>query len=180
MTKIYTKTGDDGTTSLFDGTRVSKKDPRVDTYGDVDELNAVLGLVLAILQEGEIKKLLSEIQRDLFALGAVLANPNQKKQKSKSDLTPEKISRLEKAIDHCEAEIDPIKNFILHGGSIASAWLDYARTVCRRAERKVVALSVSEKVNPLIVIYLNQLSDLLFMLARLVNKRLGVRDIPWE
>lgn len=178
--KIYTKTGDDGTTALFDGTRVAKDHQRVDTYGDVDELNASLGVAIASLNDEEIKKLLLQIQRDLFALGAKLANPQHKKQKAKADFGENKITALEKAIDQCESEIDPIKNFILHGGSITTAYLDLARTVCRRAERKLVSLNQNETIDPLILIYLNRLSDLLFMLGRVVNKRLGVKDIPWE
>ncbi len=178
--KIYTKTGDDGTTSLFDGTRVRKDNARVDTYGDVDELNANLGVCIAAITDAPLKNLLLTIQRDLFAMGAVLANPNQKKQKTKSNFTEEKISFLEKAIDQCEKEIDPIKSFILHGGSPVAAYLDLARTVCRRAERKVITLSATEKIDSLIVIYLNRLSDLLFMMARAVNKKVGAKDIPWE
>lgn len=178
--KIYTKTGDDGTTSLFDGTRVNKDHHRVDTYGDVDELNASLGVAIASLNDEEIKKILLRIQRNLFAMGAQLANPQHKKQKTKADFGGDKITALEKAIDQCEAEIDPIKNFILHGGSIAASHLDLARTICRRAERQLVSLSQNESVDSNLVMYLNRLSDLLFMLARVVNKRMGVKDIPWE
>ncbi len=178
--KIYTKTGDDGTTSLFDGTRVKKDHQRVDTYGDVDELNASLGVAITLLNDPEIKNLLLQIQRDLFAMGAQLANPQHKKQKNKADFGENKITALEKAIDRCDSEIDPIKNFILHGGSLPASHLDLARTVCRRAERKLVSLNQKETVDSQILIYLNRLSDLLFMLARMVNKRMGVKDIPWD
>jgi len=179
MVKIYTKTGDDGTTSLFDGSRVLKNNHRVDTYGDIDETNALLGVAAAALQDSEIRDLLLSIQRDLFALGAQLANPKHKKQKSKADFDESKIVVLEKAIDKAESEIDPIKNFILHGGSPAAAYLDLARTVCRRAERKMVELNQSEPIDSALIVYVNRLSDLLFMLARLVNKRLAIKDIEW-
>lgn len=178
--KIYTKTGDDGTTSLFDGKRVKKDDLRVATYGDVDELNAMLGICISAMNETDLRDLLLAIQRDLFALGAQLANPAGKKQKSKSDFSSDKISLLEKAIDRFEEELAPMKNFILPGGHRSSAHLHFARTICRRAERFLVTLSGKKKLNPTFVIYLNRLSDLLFVLARVVNKRSGVSDIPWS
>ena len=177
---IYTKTGDKGTTALFDGTRVSKDDPRVDTYGNIDELNAMLGLAMAGTGDSEFKRLITQIQRDLFALGAQLANPSHKKQKAKADFPEDKITSLEKAIDKCDAEFGPIKTFMLPGGSPTAARFDFARTICRRAERQVVTLSKTEEIRPEILIYLNRLSDLLFMLARVANKREGIKDIPWE
>ncbi len=177
--KIYTKTGDDGTTSLFDGTRVSKDNARVDTYGEVDELNATIGVCIAVLNDSELKGHLLDIQRDLFALGAQLANPKNKKQKSKADFNEDKIKKLENLIDKGEAELEPITNFILHGGSLPAATLDLARTICRRAERKLITLSKHESFEPNLLIYLNRLSDLLFMLARVANKRLKVCDIIW-
>lgn len=178
--KIYTKTGDDGTTALFDGTRVKKDDPRVDTYGDIDELNAMLGLVASGSGDAEFSQLMIRIQRDLFALGAQLANPSHKKQKAKADFSAEKTVFLEKNIDKYEAEFGPVKTFMLPGGSATAARFEFARTICRRAERKVVALSENEKVKPDILIYLNRLSDLLFMLARVANKREKVKDVPWD
>lgn len=180
MVKIYTKTGDKGTTSLFDGTRVSKDDPRIDTCGDIDELNAMLGLVVSGTGSAEFKKLIIRIQRDLFALGAQLANPLHKKQKAKADFPAEKITFLEQTIDKCEEEIGPIKTFVLPGGSATAARFEFARTICRRAERRVVTLSKTEEIKPEILIYLNRLSDLFFMLARVANKRENTKDIPWD
>lgn len=179
--KIYTKTGDNGTTSLFDGTRVDKDHLRVEAYGDIDELNAMLGVVMAPLKKGEeMRSRLLNIQRDLFALGAQLANPRHKKQKSKSDFGKEKIEEIEKAIDALEEECGPITTFILPGGSFASAFLELARTVCRRAERRMICLNRREALDPVLLIYINRLSDLLFMMARGVNKKLGVLDILWD
>lgn len=178
--KIYTKTGDDGTTSLFDGTRVSKTDPRVEAYGHVDETNALLGMALAVLdhREQDIFALVGQIQKDLFALGAQLANPAKRKQKQKADFSADKVTFLEKNIDRLEEELSPMKNFILPTGVTASATLHLARTVCRRAERFVVGLG--KPVDPILVTYLNRLSDFLFVLARVVNMRAGVSDIPWD
>lgn len=178
--KIYTKTGDDGTTSLFDGSRVTKNHLRVEAYGDVDELNAMLGVAVVSLKDEEIKKFVMRIQKDLFALGAQLANPKHKKQKAKSDFSPDKVTVLEKAIDRFEEELSPLTCFILPGGIQASATLHLARTICRRAERKVITLSSKEEVDPLLIVYLNRLSDCLFVLARLANKRANVTDVLWE
>ncbi len=152
----------------------------MDAYGDVDELNSILGLSITQTNDQEFKKILLQIQKDLFALGAQLANPQHKKQKAKADFSAEKITFLEQAIDKCEAEIQPITSFILHGGSNPAGFLDWARTVCRRAERKMVALNAQEKLDEILIIYVNRLSDFLFMLARVANKRLGVKDIPWQ
>lgn len=178
--KIYTKTGDDGTTSLFDGTRVPKNDPRVDAYGDIDELNAFLGIVVTSVKDKETRALLLKIQRDLFALGAQMANPTRRKQKAKADFPADKITYLEKAIDVCVDQLPPITEFMLPGGSFPSALLEGARTICRRAERKLVSLSKSENLDSTLLIYLNRLSDLLFMMARIENKKAGTADIPWK
>lgn len=177
--KIYTKTGDDGTTSLFDGTRVSKGHARIQAYGDVDELNSLLGLALAGAGPQELKSQLLQIQKDLFALGAQLANPTHKKQKAKSDFSEEKILGLEKSIDAFESNLEPMKNFILPGGDLMSSWLHLARTVCRRAERHLVLVQKAEALEPLFVKYLNRLSDYLFVAARWANWKAGVKDIPW-
>lgn len=177
--KIYTKTGDDGTTSLFDGTRVSKGHARIQAYGDVDELNSLLGLALAGTGPQELKFQLLQIQKDLFALGAQLANPTHKKQKAKSDFNEEKIGGLEKSIDAFESDLEPMKNFILPGGDLMSSWLHLARTVCRRAERHLVLVQKAEALEPLFVKYLNRLSDYLFVAARWANWKAGVKDIPW-
>jgi len=177
--KIYTKTGDDGSTALFDGSRVSKDDLRVSAYGDVDELNCVIGMARAQSTDTEITTWLVQMQRDLFALGAQLANPKHKKQKDKSEFGPDKVTALEKIIDKIEAQVDPLTGFILPGGAPVSATLELARTVCRRAERATIYLARTQTVDPLHIQYLNRLSDCFFMLARLANKRLGVKDLPW-
>ena len=176
--KIYTKTGDTGETSLFDNTRVSKAHPRVDAYGEVDELNACLGAVRAAGVDAEIGSSLEAIQRDLFALGAQLADPSDKisDRVSKSVLDEASITRLEQLIDRFETELPPLRRFILPGGSQAGALLHLARTVCRRAERRIVAL---EGADPRTVVYVNRLSDLLFVMARLVNHRSGVPEVEW-
>lgn len=178
--KIYTKTGDDGTTALFGGKRVPKDDLRVSAYGEVDELNAALGLVLKSIKDNDNTALLMQIQKDLFAMGACLANPGHKKQKPKAAFSAEKILLLEKAIDACAEELPPVTEFVLPGGSRTASVLDLARTICRRAERSVVSLSRKEEVDPNILVYLNRLSDLLFMLARAENKKAGLPDICWS
>lgn len=180
MTKIYTKTGDRGDTGLFDGTRVSKADPRVSAYGDIDELNAWLGVVRAEGVDGEVEAWLQRLQRDLFAVGSMLADPRQKiaRRVQKALVTDEDIARLEGWIDACDRELRPLTRFILAGGSKAGAALHVARTVCRRAERQIVALG-DEEVDPVVVIFVNRLSDLLFTMARLVNKRAGLPETEW-
>jgi len=177
--KIYTKTGDKGDTRLFDGTQVRKDDSRVDGYGEVDELNATIGAAAAFLQDTELKTLLVGIQRDLFSIGAELADPRHRGGKEKSKLDPSHVTLLEESIDRFETELPPLRHFILAGGSPAGALLHVSRTVCRRAERRVVALGDDAGVNPHVVEYLNRLSDFLFVLARLVNQRQGQEEIPW-
>jgi cob(I)alamin adenosyltransferase len=178
--KIYTRTGDSGETSLFDRTRVSKADARVDAYGEVDEVNACLGTVLAAGVDDDIAGLLTAIQRDLFAVGARLADPSSRiaSRVTKAAVTDEDIQRLEDAIDRLEAGLPPLRKFILPGGSGAGSQLHLARTVCRRAERRVVGLGAGAVESPVIV-YLNRLSDLLFVMARSVNQRAGVPEIEW-
>ena len=178
--KIYTKTGDAGDTSLFDNTRVSKADPRVDAYGEVDELNACLGAGRAMGVDGDVAAVLEPIQRDLFALGARLADPASRiaARVAKAAITEADITRLEQAIDRFEEELPPLRRFILPGGSSGGAMLHLARTICRRAERRVVALG-PDAVEPILVVYLNRLSDLLFVMARLVNHRGGVPETEW-
>jgi cob(I)alamin adenosyltransferase len=182
--KIYTRTGDKGDTRLFDGTQVRKNDPRVEAYGQVDELNAAIGAAAAALQDGELKGVLSGIQRDLFALGAQLADPRHqvhghqgKKQKARLD--PSRVRTLEETIDRFETELPPLRQFILPGGGLAGALLHVSRTVCRRAERRVTELAGRVDVDPISVEYLNRLSDFLFVMARLVNQRQGQQEIPW-
>jgi cob(I)alamin adenosyltransferase len=180
VVKIYTRTGDGGDTGLFDGTRVSKADPRVATYGDVDELNAWLGLVRAAGADDEIGGMLEQIQRDLFALGARLADPARRiaERVTKAAVGSDDITRLEGWIDHLEAELPPLRRFILAGGSDAGASLHVARTVCRRAERAMVALG-ADAFEPELLVYVNRLSDLLFVMARAVNRRAGVAETEW-
>jgi cob(I)alamin adenosyltransferase len=178
--KIYTRTGDAGETSLFDNTRVSKADPRVDAYGEVDELNACLGAARAAGLDRDIADGLESIQKDLFALGARLADPSSRiaGRVTKAAVTSADVERLEQTIDRLETEIPPLRRFILPGGSLAGALLHQARTVCRRAERRVIGLG-ADAVEPIIVVYLNRLSDLLFVMARTVNHRSGVPEVEW-
>jgi cob(I)alamin adenosyltransferase len=173
ISKVYTKTGDKGETSLVGGARVSKASPRVEAYGDVDELNSIIGLSRAALQDDQIDEALSLIQNDLFTLGADLASPSQIEVPR---IQTSFIETLEELSDRFLAELEPLKEFILPGGSKAGATLHLARTVARRAERRAVRLSETEDVNELAVIYLNRLSDLLFILARVVNRRDGVPE----
>ncbi|MCA1585788.1 MAG: cob(I)yrinic acid a,c-diamide adenosyltransferase [Acidobacteria bacterium] len=177
---IYTKTGDTGETSLFDGTRVKKTDPRVAAYGDIDELHACLGLARASGVDDDMTARLTGVQRDLFALGAQLADPRHKiaDRVTKVIVDDAHVARLEAWIDALEAELSPLRRFILAGGSTAGAALHLARTMCRRAERSVLNLG-ADAVDPIIVIYLNRLSDLLFVMARAVNHRAGVPETEW-
>jgi cob(I)alamin adenosyltransferase len=178
--RIYTKTGDTGETSLFDGTRVSKADPRVAAYGDVDELNAWLGFARAQRPGNVIDEVLERTQRDLFALGAMLADPAHKiaSRVEKASIGAADVERLERAIDSLEQGLPPLRRFILAGGSPAGAVLHLCRAACRRAERGVVSLG-SDAVDPLVVIYLNRLSDLLFVLARAANQAAGITETEW-
>ena len=180
MPKIYTKTGDTGETSLFDQTRVSKADARVDAYGEVDEVNACLGAVRAAGVDPAIGTAIESIQKQLFALGARLADPSSRiaGRVSKAAITEADVAALERLIDELEAELPPLRKFILPGGSAAGANLHVARTVCRRAERRVVALG-ADAVEPIVIIYLNRLSDLLFVMARAVNHRARVPETEW-
>ena len=180
--KIYTKTGDRGDTGLFGGGRVPKDHPRVDAYGEVDELNATLGLARSIELMPRIDEVLAPVQRDLFAIGALLATPDREKMRQhleKARIDEERIRELEQAIDDAERELEPLKSFILPGGTPKAAALHVARTVCRRAERRVVQLQHQDPIPDLAVIYLNRLSDLLFTLARLANKRAGAGEVTW-
>jgi cob(I)alamin adenosyltransferase len=179
--KIYTKTGDRGETGLFGGPRVSKDAPRIEAYGTVDELNSVLGVARAQTVPADVDALLQQIQNDLFALGAQLATPDPAAHQT-GMVGSAQIVALEKAIDHFEGRLEPLKQFILPGGTPAAAHLHLARTVCRRAERRVVTLAreSSEPIAVEIVVYLNRLSDLLFVLARAVNRQAALGDVPWQ
>jgi cob(I)alamin adenosyltransferase len=180
--KIYTKTGDKGDTGLFGGGRVSKSHPRVEAYGDVDELNAFIGMARAVEMMPRIDEVLVPVQRDLFAIGALLATPDRdkmKKQLEKASIDDRRIAELEHAIDDGDKELEPLKSFIVPGGTPKAAALHVARTVCRRAERRVIALPESEEIPPIVVVYLNRLSDLLFTLARVANRRAGAGEVTW-
>ncbi|HKP57827.1 MAG TPA: cob(I)yrinic acid a,c-diamide adenosyltransferase [Polyangiales bacterium] len=178
--KIYTKTGDRGQTALFGGARVSKASTRVSAYGDVDELNSHLGVVCAHTSDAKLAGRLREIQAELFSLGAELAkNPDKDVDLGVPGVAETDIERLERDIDTFETELTPLKTFILPGGSPSAAFLHVARTACRRAERAVVTLLDSEPVRPELLRYLNRLSDLLFVMARVANHRANVVDVPW-
>jgi cob(I)alamin adenosyltransferase len=176
--KIYTKTGDKGLTGLLNGERVPKDSLRIEAYGTVDELNSFIGLALTEIKSEDVKKVLQRIQNLLFNVGSDLATPCSKKV---SELFVKKVfyEEIEKYIDFYSAKIEEQRKFILPGGSKSASLLHVARTICRRAERRVVALNKVEKVNPNIVIFLNRISDLLFILARYKNKVAGIPDIKW-
>lgn len=179
MEKIYTRTGDAGQTSLFDGTRVSKGDPRVDAYGEVDELNAWLGLSRAQSLDRDLDEAVVIIQKDLFALGAKLADPASKiaARVTKAALSDADVARLEALIDKLEEELPPLTRFILAGGSEAGAALHVARAVCRRAERRMMLLDPAP--DGILIRYINRLSDLLFVMARAANRRAGIPEVEW-
>ena len=180
LTRIYTRGGDKGKTSLGRGERVAKHDPRVEAYGTVDEANAVIGMARATLPRGEADDILERIQNDLFDLGADLCTVEGKAKRGTKALrmVPAQTARLEKEIDKMNAELTPLNSFILPGGNMASAWLHLARTVARRAERGMTSLAERETVNPEAIKYVNRLSDHLFVLARRLNDN-GAADVLW-
>jgi cob(I)alamin adenosyltransferase len=185
--KIYTKTGDKGETRLIGGKHVSKADPRIVAYGAVDELNSSIGLAISFLQSkqqqllSDMADVLLQVQNDLFVVGSDLADPSWPQANGKTLRTSEKMaSALEPIIDRFESELKPITFFILPGGSVESSLLHHSRGVARRTETAVVLLSKSESINPAIMVYLNRLSDLLFVMARLANKRLEIPDVAWR
>jgi cob(I)alamin adenosyltransferase len=180
--KIYTKTGDDGRTGLFGGGRVEKDHARVEAYGDVDELNAVIGAARAVEMMPRVDEILAPIQRDLFAIGALLATPHPEKHKEqleKARLSDKRIAQLEQAIDDGEEELEPLKAFIMPGGTPKASSLHVARTVCRRAERSIIRMQRTDEVPQIVIVYLNRLSDLLFVLARVANRRAGAGEVTW-
>ena len=179
--KIYTKTGDQGQTGLIGGIRVPKDHVRVAAYGDIDELNAAVGLAKAHTRDARLSTLLGEIQRDLFALGAQLADPTAKvgAKKAKAAITAARIRRLERAIDRRDAALPRLTHFILPGGAPLGASLHLARTICRRAERAIVTLARGESVDARVLAYVNRLADLLFVLARFENQRSGEPEDRW-
>jgi len=174
LSKIYTRTGDDGTTGLGDGTRVSKESLRVEVYGTVDELNSVLGMALTADLPAAVREALATIQHELFDIGGELCIPGREA------IHEAQVERLEQTLDHLNASLTPLKDFVLPGGNEPGARLHFARTVCRRAERLAVRLSRDENVNPVTLKYLNRLSDLLFVTARYVNATAGVPEILWR
>ena len=176
--KIYTKTGDEGKTSLFDNSRVWKSDQRIMSYGAVDELNSSLGIALSLELDSEIKDILIKLQNDLFIVGSDLANPNMSDTKIRT--TPEMITFLEQKIDLLEPQLDPLTSFILPGGTLLASILHLSRTISRRAETHVIALSQNEEINKDAAIYLNRLSDLMFIMARAINQRKNISDIVWK
>ena len=176
--KIYTKTGDDGNTGLQGDFKISKSHPRIIAYGTVDEVNAAIGVVLTNTLDDDVSQLLNQIQNDLFLLGSDLSNQNLNDLKNR--VTLEMIENLEESIDTFESELPPITNFILPGGNIAAAQIHQVRTIVRRAETLVVKLSDKDEINSNSIKYLNRLSDLMFVIGRLINKRNGVEDIIWK
>lgn len=174
LSKIYTRTGDNGTTGLGDGTRVGKDHARVEAYGDVDELNSVLGMLLAQEIADDLRGYLTDIQHELFDLGGELCIPGR------TALVADQVTRLETILDSLNADLEPLKEFILPGGAETAALCHLARTVCRRAERRVIALSRTEPVSDTAIKYLNRLSDLLFVMARAFNRRAQRPDVLWQ
>lgn len=181
--KIYTRTGDDGGTGLFGGGRVSKAHLRVEAYGTVDELNAALGASVEAVSDTDTQGRLGRVQKDLFSLGASLARPGAEDGSAKAATPPlpeDRIDEMERWIDEATASVPELRSFILPGGTRGAALLHLARTVCRRAERAVVRLDLDQNVDRVVLKYLNRLSDLLFVWARLENHRAGVADVLWE
>ena len=181
LSRIYTKTGDKGTTALGDGRRVSKDAPRIEAYGTVDELNSHIGAAVATGLDPILQGELARIQNDLFHLGSDLCVPEEDKARFKvPQIEQRHVDALEQLMDRLSAELSPLENFVLPGGSPGAAHLHVARTVCRRAERLVIALSRKEAVGPFAIKYLNRLSDALFVMARYENKRQGIPDVCWD
>jgi cob(I)alamin adenosyltransferase len=174
LSKIYTRTGDDGTTGLGDGSRINKDSLRVDAMGDVDELNSIIGIMMTETVPDILVATLTQIQHDLFNLGGEICIPDY------VILQQSQIKDLEEAIDTLNDDLEPLKEFILPGGTKTAAYCHLARTVCRRAERKLIELHRSEKVTDVSLQYLNRLSDLLFVMCRTINKEAGVTDVLWK
>ncbi|OLC94071.1 MAG: ATP:cob(I)alamin adenosyltransferase [Thaumarchaeota archaeon 13_1_40CM_3_38_6] len=178
LVKIYTKTGDDGTTGLIGGKRIKKSNPRITAYGAIDELNAAIGIILASKLDSDIRKLLIQIQNNLFIVGADLANPDLTNNSNR--VTTDMTTFLEVQIDKLENDLPSITYFILPGGNLVASQVHLARAICRRAEVKIVELSGIDKINKNCQIYINRLSDLLFVVARMINKRKKIKDIAWK
>lgn len=180
MARIYTRSGDDGSTGLGSGERVSKADLRIEAYGTVDELNSHLGRVRAQQIDPRVDELLARVQAELFVLGAELAAARERQGRTELQIEEAAVGDLEATIDRLQEDLEPLRHFILPGGTAAAAELHVARTVCRRAERGLVRLGAAERVRPEAMRYLNRLSDLLFVMARHENARAGVADVPWQ
>ena len=178
LVKIYTKTGDDGTTGLIGGKRIKKSNPRITAYGAIDELNAAIGIILGSKLDSDIRKLLIQIQNNLFIVGADLANPDLTNNSNR--VTIDMTTFLEIQIDKLENDLPSITYFILPGGNLVASQVHLARAICRRAEVKIVELSGIDKINKNCQIYINRLSDLLFVVARTINKRKKIKDIAWK
>lgn len=180
--KIYTGKGDKGKTYLIFGEQVDKDDPRVKAYGSLDELNACLGVAGSFIKEPKTQRIIEQIQNELFNIGAELASPKKLRRNEKSffELSNERVTDLEKKIDQYDTRLPSLRNFILPGGTNVASFLHLARTVSRRAEREIVTLNRNISVNPSILVYINRLSDLLFVLARYMNKRSGRKEAPWQ
>jgi cob(I)alamin adenosyltransferase len=174
LSKIYTRTGDDGTTGLGDGSRTAKDSPRVEAFGAVDELNSLIGQLLTGVLPDEIRGELTAIQHNLFDIGGELCIPGHRV------ITDGQVEHLERCLDRLNADLEPLKEFILPGGTASAAVCHVARAVCRRAERRVVSLARAEAVNEAVVHYLNRLSDLLFVVARSLNRDAGIDDVLWQ
>jgi cob(I)alamin adenosyltransferase len=180
--KIYTKTGDDGTSGLFGGQRVKKTDKRLEAYGTVDELNSFLGLTVCHIQSAEIKNTLQRIQNIMFNIGAKLATPNEHTSKLKDleQITEDDVKYLENRIDEFEVKLKPINNFIIPGGTVGAGYLHVARSICRRCERRIIAIDLKENINEIFIRYFNRLSDYLFVAARYENMISRVEDVIWN
>ena len=179
MPRMYTRTGDKGETGLFSGERVPKNSLRVDAYGTADELSSWIGYARSVIEDDEVKSILERIQRDLFLLGAELATRPKESNAQKVQITQTMVKALEEEIDRLDAELPPLTTFLVPGGARGAAALQVARTIARRAERKTVALAQNEKLNPTLISYLSRLSSLLFVLARVVNRRGGIEEEKW-
>jgi cob(I)alamin adenosyltransferase len=188
ITKVYTRTGDHGETGLVGGKRVAKDSPRVEAYGAVDELNSIVGLARAFNEENLdgreshqfLDRVLCQIQDELFDLGSELATPPEFFKTGMYRVSDEEVKRLEKLMDRCQKDLAPLKSFVLPGGGRIGAYLHQCRTVCRRAERDILRLSRSEDVNPILIKYMNRLSDLFFVLARWISKQMGEQEYLWQ
>lgn len=180
--KIYTKTGDNGETSLFGGNRLRKDSPRVEAYGTVDELNASFGTAASFIKDKKIRSIIENIQNDLFEIGAELADPQKigKNTNKLFKLNKAKVLELEKIIDQLDSRLPTLKSFIIPGGTTSSSLIQVSRSITRRAERRIISLSRKEKINPDLLVYMNRLSDLLFVIARQLNKKANVKDIIWK